>query len=169
MRGVVLTSLLMVTSACSNPRPPAEPSPSRDTTTEVCARSAETPAAPETETSRGYAPSRTLDIPGPAPAQPAPDRWSVRRIGGAPAGHDGASRPRRTKKIDIDLVAAPFEDVARLLSDAGRFNVVVESPAPGPVTVRLMDIDPYDALVVIAESRGVDVRYRSGVVIVGGD
>jgi hypothetical protein len=95
------------------------------------------------------------------------DRWAVRQIG-PPAAAQTAARPKRTKKVDIDLVRAPFDETARLLSDSGRFNVVVEAPSATPVTVHLKAIEPYDALVILAEARGLSVSYRRGVVVVTG-
>lgn len=93
------------------------------------------------------------------------DRWAVRQIG-APATEQRAARPKRTKAVDIDLVRAPFDETARLLSDAGRFNVVVEAPSASAVTVHLKAIEPYDALLILAEARGLEVSYRRGVVVV---
>lgn len=93
------------------------------------------------------------------------DRWAVRQIG-APAAEQTAARPKRTKLVDIDLVRAPFDETARLLSDAGRFNVVVEAPSASAVTVHLKSIEPYDALLILAEARGLAVSYRRGVVVV---
>jgi len=97
-----------------------------------------------------------------------PDRWAVRRIGSDRGERAAGARPKRTKLVDIDLVRAPFDEAARLLSDAGRFNVVVEAPSASAVTVRLKAIEPYDALVVLAEARGLSVRFEHGVVVVGG-
>jgi len=95
-------------------------------------------------------------------------RWDVRRIGASSQpGHASGARPPRTKKVDIDLSAAPFEEVMRLLGDTGKFNVVVQEGAASNVTIRLRNVEPYDALVVIAEARGIDVDYRRGVVVVG--
>ncbi|MBL8741426.1 MAG: hypothetical protein JNK04_10040, partial [Myxococcales bacterium] len=93
------------------------------------------------------------------------DRWAVRQIG-APAAEQTAARPKRTKPVDIDLVRAPFDETARLLSDSGRFNVVVEAPSASPVTVHLKAVEPYDALLILAEARGLEVSYRRGVVVV---
>lgn len=106
----------------------------------------------------GSAPSRSF-YDGPS------DRWAVKQIG-APAAEQGAARPKRTKLVDIDLVRAPFDETARLLSDAGRFNVVVEAPSASAVTVHLKSIEPYDALLILAEARGLEVSYRRGVVVV---
>jgi hypothetical protein len=122
-------------------------------------------AAPSPIEPRGVPGSTSLSLEA-GPSQPPFDRWSTRRIG-ASDPDEGSPRPKRAKKVDIDLVGAPFDEVARLLADAGRFNVVVEAPGASSVTVRLRDIEPYDALLAIAEVRGIDVRYRRGVVIVG--
>jgi hypothetical protein len=73
-----------------------------------------------------------------------------------------ATRPPPRARISLDLRAAPFEDVARLLSDAGRFNLVLDCPS-SLVTVTLRDVEPYDALVSLAEVRGLSVRYERGV------
>ena len=105
----------------------------------------------------------------------------MRRIGGGGGGGSefetpraalggsdkfGRARPRRQKHVDIDLVRAPFDEVARLLSDAGHFNVVVEAPGASPVTVKLRDVDPFEALEVIAHVRGLEISMRSGMVVI---
>ncbi len=92
------------------------------------------------------------------------DRWSTTRIGAEPAA--AAPRPRRAKKVSVELARAPFADAARMLADAGRFDLVLEAPSATEVTVSLRDIDPYDALVLIAEAKGLSVRTTRGVVVV---
>ena len=92
------------------------------------------------------------------------DRWATRSIGGA--AERGPSRPARKRRVDIELVGAPFPDVARLLADAGRFDIVLDVPAARAVTVSLHDVEPYDALELIAEAQGLRLTYKRGVVIV---
>lgn len=122
------------------------------------------PASVVESRDEGGARSRSLSFDAGVPGEGGA-RWSVRRIGaGAPAV--GRSRPKRGGLVDLDLVGAPFDEVARLLADTGHFNVVVEAPSASPVTVRLRGVEAYDALVVIAEVRGLAVRYRRGMVVV---
>ena len=64
--------------------------------------------------------------------------------------------------MNVELVDASFEDVARFLSDAGGFNVVVDV-ATSPVTARLAGVDAYEALLALAEVRGLSVDYRDGI------
>jgi hypothetical protein len=148
--------------------------------TDVCAaceeRDRETasgPASTPALTENGRAPTRVF-LEGPPAASaaqgiaPPADRWAVRQIGSRADERPSAARPKRTKRVDIDLVRAPFDETARLLSDAGRFNVVVEAPSASAVTVHLKSIEPYDALVVLAEARGLSIRFEHGVVVVGG-
>lgn len=156
--------LLVCLSAC------AAPPQSKTASSEACVacdeldRDRSAPVTPEARPSEspelgyGRAPSRSV-LEGPS------DRWAVRQIG-APPAEQSAARPKRTKHVDIDLVRAPFDETARLLSDAGRFNVVVEAPSASAVTVHLKSIEPYDALLILAEARGLEVSYRRGVVVV---
>lgn len=78
-----------------------------------------------------------------------------------------ASRPRTNGKIDLELKGASLADSLRFLASAGGFNLVADENLGGPVTVDLHGVDPYDALVVIAESQGLEVDYSRGIVRVG--
>lgn len=109
----------------------------------------------------GGAPSLTV-VPEP---EEAPDRWATRSIG-APAEGATRRRPPRARRVDVSLLRAPFDDVARFLADAGRFDIVLDAPSAHDVTVSLHDVEPYEALALIAETQGLTVSYRRGVVIV---
>lgn len=78
-----------------------------------------------------------------------------------------ASRPKSKGKIDVELNGADLADSLRFLASAGGFNLVADENLGGPVTVDLHGVDPYDALVVIAESQGLEVDYSRGIVRVG--
>ncbi len=92
------------------------------------------------------------------------DRFATTRIGGG--DEPAAGRPPRRKKIDVELLGAPFPDAVRFLADSGGFDVIVEAPSATDVTVSLHGVDPYDALELIAEAKGLAVRMRHRVVIV---
>jgi hypothetical protein len=76
------------------------------------------------------------------------------------------TRPRARGRVDVSLRHADLENAARFLADAGKFNVVVESGLTGSVTAVLKGVDPYDALVTIAETNGAVVTYERGIVMV---
>ncbi|MFO0617992.1 MAG: hypothetical protein U0414_35705 [Polyangiaceae bacterium] len=78
-----------------------------------------------------------------------------------------AGRPKSKAHVDVDLKAANLADALRFLASAGNFNLVIEDNLGSPVTVDLHDVDPYDALCVIAESQGLEVEYTRGIVRVG--
>lgn len=78
-----------------------------------------------------------------------------------------SSRPKSKAHVDVDLKGANLADALRFLANAGGFNLVIEDSLGSPVTVDLHDVDPYDALVVIAESQGFEVEYTRGIVRVG--
>lgn len=107
-------------------------------------------------------------LPEPASRTLALSRFETVQLGPAsPRDEDGGlARPRRTRKVDLDLVRAPFEDAVRLLGDVGGFNVVVEEGSGGPVTVRLKQVDAFDALLALCEARGLEARTRRGIVVV---
>lgn len=77
------------------------------------------------------------------------------------------SRPKSKAHVNVDLKAANLADALRFLASAGGFNLVIEDSLGSPVTVDLHDVDPYDALCVIAESQGLEVEYTRGIVRVG--
>jgi hypothetical protein len=54
-----------------------------------------------------------------------------------------------------------------MLATAGRFNLVVKGELAAPVSVDLQRVEPYDALLAIAEAHGIEVRYRDDIVIIG--
>lgn len=153
---VAACTLLIVSSCAHEASPPTRPG---------CFACDELDAPPR---------ARSLEVdPEAQPATPArslgtaPLSFETVRLGsvGLP---EAASRPGRSKRINLELVKAPFADAARLLGDVGGFNVVVEENTGGPVTVHLVGVDAYDALLAICEARAVSVRTRRGIVIVGG-
>ncbi len=115
----------------------------------------------------GDAPPRS-DVASRSITVEGDERFATKRIGaGGGDAEEGASRrPRRTRRIDVELVRAPFDDAVRFLADSGRFNVVIEGASASDVTVSLRDVEPYDALEVIAEAKGLAVRMRRGIVVV---
>ncbi len=149
---------MFVTVGCA--RPAAAPR------ADACAACDEldAPARPAREPDVPEPPARTLSFESGVPGG-AHDRWAVRRIG-AGAADQARARPPRVKPVDIEVVRANFEEVARLLSDVGRFNVVVQATSAAPVTARLKRVEPFDALLVLAETRGLSVRFSSGIVII---
>ncbi|MCA9621361.1 MAG: hypothetical protein KC731_20200 [Myxococcales bacterium] len=80
---------------------------------------------------------------------------------------DLGSRPRRVGPRDVHLRAVRLDNAARHLAEAGSFNVVVESELPQLVSAELRGVDPYDALVVLANTHGAHVRFDAGIVVVG--
>jgi hypothetical protein len=75
-------------------------------------------------------------------------------------------RPVRSRRVDVSFHRADLENALRLLAEAGRLNLVVESGLTGSVTASLRDVDAYDALRAIAEANGAAVRYEAGIVSV---
>jgi type II secretory pathway component HofQ len=68
--------------------------------------------------------------------------------------------------VSIELRDAPLDEVLRYLADAGGFSLVLEPSLGRPVTVSLHRVEPFDALVTLAEESGLRVRYANGVAIV---
>lgn len=107
---------------------------------------------------------RSVSIADPEPPDTHVDRFATTRIGGG--GEPARGRPPRRRKVDVELLRAPFPDAVRFLAESGGFDVIVEAPSATDVTVSLHGVDPYDALELIAETKGLAVRTRHGVVIV---
>ncbi len=76
------------------------------------------------------------------------------------------SRPKRHKKVDVSFHKADLENALRFLSDAGKFNLVVESGLTGSVTAELHGVDAFDALVLFAEANGAQAHFSRGIVMV---
>jgi type II secretory pathway component HofQ len=71
---------------------------------------------------------------------------------------------RRTR--DIRFHRASLANAARLLGEAGDFDVVVADDVGGEVSLDLRRVDPYLALVAIANARGAVVERQGRMVIV---
>jgi hypothetical protein len=54
----------------------------------------------------------------------------------------------------------------QVLADSGRFNLVMQEGLTGRVSATMRGVDPYDALVALAEANGAEVRYDGDVVVV---
>jgi hypothetical protein len=99
------------------------------------------------------------------PAAPTrADRWTVHSLG--PALEPPAPRPRRVGKRDIRMRNARLDNALRALAEIGRFNLVMHESHSEPVTLELRKVEPYDALLALAEARGMSIRYRRDIVIV---
>jgi hypothetical protein len=101
-------------------------------------------------------PSTTLRI---EPA-PAPDGHAT---GGADA------RPVRIggrRVADVRLRDASIQDAMRLLADVGGFGLVVDPEIEARVSVDLQRVDPFVALVTLADTNGAQVDVRDGLVVV---
>lgn len=156
MKPLWRSAVVVALVSCAPVSPPAaEP----DATCFACDELASEPAGP-TEPPR----APTLVVVPEEEGEPR-DRWATRSIGAASEGPK-RSRPPRRRRVDVSLLRAPFEDVARFLADAGRFDVVIDAPSAREVTVSLHDVEPFEALELIAETQGLTVAYRRGVVIV---
>jgi hypothetical protein len=76
-----------------------------------------------------------------------------------------APRPRRRTHVDVSFQKADMANAFQFLADAGRFNLVMQDGMNGQLSATLHGIDPYDALVALAQANGVDVRYDRDVVV----
>ena len=54
----------------------------------------------------------------------------------------------------------------QFLADAGRFNLVTAEGLSGKVSATLRGVDPYDALVSLAEANGAMVQFDRQIVVV---
>jgi hypothetical protein len=71
-------------------------------------------------------------------------------------------------KQDIWFNRARLDNALRLLADAGRFNLVLHGELSQSVTAELRSVEPYDALLALADAHGAQVRFRNSIVIVSG-
>jgi hypothetical protein len=113
---------------------------------------------------------RPLDH-GAAPEADAPpnrfaptDRFAPRRIAEPRALRKPAST-RRAGLHDVHLRGARLDTALQTLAKLSGYGVVIESELPTPVTLELESVEPYDALVALAEAHDVDVA-RDGDVLI---
>ena len=76
------------------------------------------------------------------------------------------SRPRAAKRVALELQRADLVNTMQLLADAGHFNLVLESGLTGSVSASLVDVEPYEALVALADANGARVEYENQIVVV---
>jgi len=57
-----------------------------------------------------------------------------------------------------------IDNALRLLADVGKFDLVIDGPMPQLVSAQLLSVEPYDALLSMAENHKLRVQYRGGVV-----
>jgi hypothetical protein len=53
----------------------------------------------------------------------------------------------------------------RLLAEAGKCHLIIDRPIPQLLTAQFRGVEPYDALLSIAEAHGIHVRYAGGSVL----
>jgi hypothetical protein len=131
-----------------------------------CASPPPRPAASEADLSAWVAAEETAParsrvlLRGPVPAPFSMEPVTLRTHAAE------VPRPRRRGHIDVSFQRAEMVSAFQLLADAGRFNLVMQDGLSGHVSATLKGIDPYDALVALAEANGVAVRYEGDVVVV---
>ena len=64
------------------------------------------------------------------------------------------ARPRASKRVALALQHADLGNAMQFLADAGHFNLVLESGLGGQVSASLVDVEPYEALVALADANG---------------
>jgi hypothetical protein len=122
------------------------------------------PTVMEADGVRFDAAGRRVDDAGHTTIAPPPTTThtlSVREV--APA------RPRRVGPRDIQLHGARLDNALRMLAQEGRFNLVVRGDLALPISIDLKAVDPYEALLAIAQAHGIEVRYSDNIVIVGAE
>ncbi|MEM1034709.1 MAG: hypothetical protein AAF928_05195 [Myxococcota bacterium] len=78
----------------------------------------------------------------------------------------GRARPPRVGRRDVRIRSARLDNALRLLAEEGRFDLVVAEPLGDAVDLRLSDIEPFDALQVVARTHGLVVHYAGDIVTV---
>lgn len=97
----------------------------------------------------------------PATSAPAINETPIAKL------YDDSGIPRSQPTEPSDRPPSPHPPIAPPQRVAGRFHLVVPEPLSQPIDLELVRVEPYDALVVLAEAHGLSVSYRRGVVIVG--
>jgi hypothetical protein len=77
-----------------------------------------------------------------------------------------ALRPPTVGPRTIRIDGARLDNALRIIAETGRFNLLVEGDLTRPVSARLVAVEPYEALVVLAGAHGALVNYDGSIVIV---
>jgi len=77
-----------------------------------------------------------------------------------------APRPAQVGKRDFRLNDARLDNALRLIAEVGKFNLVIQGNLNQSVTVVLNGVEPYDALIAIAEAHGFRVHFERQIVTV---
>jgi hypothetical protein len=120
--------------------------------------------SPSQQSAAGSWISAPKEVLAPAPVRTLSQRGTI--LIGEPAPPPPPSRPRAGGRVEVSFHRADLENALRFLADSGRFNLVVESGLSGVVTASLRGVDAYEALVMISQANGADVRYERGIVMV---
>ncbi len=91
-------------------------------------------------------------------------RFQTRSIG--PTHKPPTTRPRRVGRRDIKLHHARLDNAFRLLANVGKFNLVVQGDFTKTVSLALRRVEPYDALLALAQSNQARVELRDNIVVV---
>lgn len=76
------------------------------------------------------------------------------------------ARPRARARVDVSFQGADMVSALQFLADAGHFNVIMGEGLSGKVSATLRGVDPYDALVSLAEANGAVVKYERRIVVI---
>jgi hypothetical protein len=145
LRSLIPLSLLAL-AGCSAPPPARAPASSPGTGAALDAWDTESPAA-AAQASRKLAPVAIAPVTIAARPEEPP-------------------RPRRAGRVAVHFQRADLTNALQFLADAGRFNLVLEGGLSGQVSASLLDVDPYDALVALAEANGATTSYDRRIVTV---
>ena len=158
MRRVIqLAALAALASGCAEAQP-ARPR-SAPLAADLAAWVGPSPDDAPPSTTISPAPARSLASSNADPGA----RYEARRIAPPPVA---TPRPKRQGRVNVSFQGADMVQAFQFLADAGRFNLVMAEGLTGKVSATLRGVDPYDALVSLAEANGATVRFDKRIVVV---
>lgn len=111
--------------------------------------------------------ARTTTLAQPRSGDDAPRAGvHARHIAARDEFVERAPRPGGRGRVDVSFQGADMVNAFQFLADAGRFNLVMQDGLTGKVSATLRGVDPYDALVSLAEANGATVKYDRSIVVV---